>query len=168
MSHANDEALLQAVLDAWDRNNSILVNLLGSIGQAGRNARATASSPSVSEMFAHIIYVRLIFVKEDAPECAVPDDLRSWLGEREPARLEEGLRLSARAVADAFVSRLRSGHPMLLHYDHPLLFLQHMIWHEGYHHGQIKLALKLAGHPLDDQLASPLTWGVWMNKTNRA
>jgi DinB family len=26
--------------------------------------------------------------------------------------------------------------------------LQHMIWHEGYHHGQIKLALKLAGRPI--------------------
>ena len=31
------------------------------------------------------------------------------------------------------------------HYDHPILLMQHMVWHEGYHHGQIKLALKLAG-----------------------
>ena len=34
---------------------------------------------------------------------------------------------------------------MDLHYDHPILFLQHMLCHEGYHHGQIKRALKLAG-----------------------
>ena len=54
---------------------------------------------------------------------------------------------------------------MQQHYDHPLLFLQHMIWHEGYHHGQIKLALKLAGHPFDDEEIGPLTWDVWMNKT---
>jgi hypothetical protein len=40
---------------------------------------------------------------------------------------------------------------MNLHYDHPILLLQHMLWHEGYHHGQMKLALKLAGRPLTDE-----------------
>jgi uncharacterized damage-inducible protein DinB len=42
-----------------------------------------------------------------------------------------------------------------------------MIWHEGYHHGQIKLALKLAGQPLANKKIGPLTWRVWMNKTSR-
>jgi uncharacterized damage-inducible protein DinB len=40
-----------------------------------------------------------------------------------------------------------------------------MLWHEDYHHGQIKLALKLAGCPIPDQDAGPLTWGVWMRKS---
>ncbi len=35
---------------------------------------------------------------------------------------------------------------------------------EGYHHGQIKLALKLTGRPLTDEEAGPLTWDVWMRK----
>jgi hypothetical protein len=43
--------------------------------------------------------------------------------------------------------------------------LQHLIWHEGYHHGQIKLALKLAGQPLGDREIGPGTWGVWMRKS---
>ena len=68
-------------------------------------------------------------------------------------------------VRAAVEDRLRSGRPMQQHYDHPLLFLQHMIWHEGYHHGQIKLALKLAGHPFDDEQIGALTWDLWMNKT---
>jgi uncharacterized damage-inducible protein DinB len=53
---------------------------------------------------------------------------------------------------------------MNLHYDHPILLLQHMIWHEGYHHGQIKLALKVAGHPITDEVAGPVTGGIWMRK----
>src|SRR5258708_22372133 len=53
---------------------------------------------------------------------------------------------------------------MNLHYDHPILLLQHMLWHEGYHHGQIKLALKVAGRPLTDEEARPVTWDVWMRK----
>jgi len=36
--------------------------------------------------------------------------------------------------------------------------LQHLIWHEGYHHGQIKLALKLAGRAVSDKEAGPVTW----------
>ena len=38
---------------------------------------------------------------------------------------------------------------MDMHYDHPILMLQLLPWHEGYHHGQIKLALKLAGRPFE-------------------
>ena len=54
------------------------------------------------------------------------------------------------------------------HYDHPLLLLQHMLWHEGYHYGQIKLALKLAGRPMANADAGPISWRVWMNKTTTA
>ena len=61
-------------------------------------------------------------------------------------------------------SRVEAGRDTDLHYDHPLLLLQHMIWHEGYHHGQIKLALKLAGRPITNKEAGPVTWGVWMLK----
>jgi hypothetical protein len=74
---------------------------------------------------------------------------------------------SARVVRNAVKGRLAAGRAMDLHYDHPILLLQHMLWHEGYHHGQIKLALKLAGLPISDDAAGPLTWGVWMKKQNR-
>jgi hypothetical protein len=55
---------------------------------------------------------------------------------------------------------------MQLHYNHPILMLQHLIWHEGYHHGQIKLALKLAGRTLQDEQVGPGTWGIWMKKSS--
>jgi uncharacterized damage-inducible protein DinB len=72
---------------------------------------------------------------------------------------------SARAVRDAVRTRLETGRDMNLHYDHPILLLQHMLWHEGYHHGQMKLALKLAGRPMTDEEAGPVTWDVWMRKS---
>lgn len=40
-----------------------------------------------------------------------------------------------------------------------------MIWHEGYHHGQIKLALKVNGRALNDEEIGPLTCDLWMVKT---
>jgi len=71
---------------------------------------------------------------------------------------------SAKVVRDAVRNGVETGQDMKLHYDHPILMLQHMIWHEGYHHGQMKLALRVAGLPMTDQEAGPVTWGVWMRK----
>ena len=48
-----------------------------------------------------------------------------------------------------------------MNFGHPILMLQLLLWHEGYHHGQIKLALKIAGHTIPDDVAGPLTWDVW-------
>ena len=161
---APDESLLDALLDSWNRNNIILTNLLRALPHSALDVRAMEGSPSVAELFGHIHYVRLVFVSEDAPELAPSVPEEEWFVERDTARMAQMLNDSAKAVRDAVKSKLESGQEMNLHYDHPILFLQHMIWHEGYHHGQIKLVLKLAGHPMPDDQAGPLTWDVWMQK----
>ena len=140
-----DAPLLDALLDSWDRNNTILVNLLRALPEGGLDVRAMEGSPSVAQLFTHIHYVRLVFVVEDAPEFARPLPDREWAAERDRDRIAEMLNDSAKAVRDAVEGRLEAGRDMDVHYDHPILMLQHMVWHEGYHHGQIKLALKLAG-----------------------
>ena len=159
-----NEDVVEVLLDSWDRNNRILVNLLRAVPDGGLDVKAMNGSPSVAEMFTHIHYVRLVFISEDAPEFAgrVPD--AEWVAERDPHKIEEMLQESAATVRRAVKGRLEAGRQMDLHYDHPILLLQHMIWHEGYHHGQIKLALKLAGRPVTNKEAGPITWRVWMNK----
>jgi uncharacterized damage-inducible protein DinB len=166
-AHTPDQRLLEALLDSWDRNSTILLNLLRVLPNGGLEARAMAGSPSVAELFTHIHYVRLVFVFEDAPEFARELPEEEWMPERETGRIAEMLNDSAKAVKDAVKGRLEAGREMDLHYDHPILLLQHMIWHEGYHHGQIKLALKLAGCPISNQEAGPITWRVWMQKKGK-
>jgi uncharacterized damage-inducible protein DinB len=162
-----ENSLLEVLLDSWQRSNTILLNLLHIIPNGGLEVRPMESSPSIAELFTHIHYVRLIFVSEDAPEFAkkIPD--REWHAEHDRNRIAAMLRESAKTVRDAVRSRVEARRPMDLHFDHPLLLLQHMIWHEGYHHGQIKLALKLAGIPITNEEAGPGTWRVWMNKTEK-
>ena len=92
---------------------------------------------------------------------------REWRKEANAGEIAAALNESARAVRTAVESLIRSDGKTKLHYDHPLLFMQHMIWHEGYHHGQIKLALKAAGLAFDDEAIGPLTWDVWMEKRGR-
>ena len=164
MSDAPSQRLLEDLLDSWDRNNTILVNLLRALPEGGLEARAMESSPSVAQLFTHIHFVRLVFISEDAPEFARELPEEEWAAERDPDRIAQMLNDSAKVVRDAVESKIEAGRDMNLHYDHPLLLLQHMIWHEGYHHGQIKLALKLAGCPVTNEIAGPVTWRVWMNK----
>jgi uncharacterized damage-inducible protein DinB len=164
MSDAPDQRLLEALLDSWDRNNTILVNLLRALPEGGLEARAMDGGPSIAELFTHIHFVRLVFISEDAPEFARDLPEGEWRDERDSGRLAQMLNDSATAVRDAVKSRVEAGRDMNLHYDHPILLLQHMVWHEGYHHGQMKLALKVAGHPMTDEEAGPITWDVWMLK----
>ncbi len=164
ISKTPDRALLDVLLDSWDRNNTILLNLLRILPEGGLDARAGDDSPSVAQMFTHIDYVRLVFIAEDAPELARKLPEEEWVDERDPARIAQMLKESSHAVHDVVQNRIEANKNMALHYDHPVLFLQHMIWHEGYHHGQIKLALKAAGCPITDEAAGPATWGVWMDK----
>lgn len=164
MTRTHDQSLLEALLDSWDRNNTILLNLLRALPEGGLEARVMEGSPSIAEMFTHIHFVRLVFISEDAPEFARDLPEEEWRDERDPGRIAQMLNDSANAVRDAVKGRLEAGQDMNLHYDHPILLLQHMLWHDGYHHGQMKLALKVAGRPMTDEEAGPVTWDVWMRK----
>jgi uncharacterized damage-inducible protein DinB len=166
MPDASDHRLLDALLDSWDRNNTILVNLLRALQDGSLDVTPITGSPSIAELFTHMHYVRLVFVAEDAPELARPVPIGQWVAEPDRDRMARMLNESAVAVRDAVKSRIDAGRDMDLHYDHPILMLQHLIWHEGYHHGQIKLALKLAGRPLTDEEAGRVTWDIWMDKTS--
>jgi uncharacterized damage-inducible protein DinB len=168
MSDAQEHSLLEALLDSWDRNNTILINLLRVLPEGGLEVRVMEGSPSVAELFTHIHYVRLVFVSEDAPEFAGRLPQEEWAAEQDAAHITGMLNHSAKVVRDAVKSRVEARREMDLHYDHPILLLQHMLWHEGYHHGQIKLALKLAGRPITNEVAGPVTWRVWMRKKSSA
>ena len=126
MAGGNDSTL-DALLDAWDRNNTILVNLLRAVPEGAMDIRGTGSSPSIGQMFMHMHYVRLIFVREDAPEFSTDGPPREWVAERDRDRMAQMLNESAAVVRDAVRGKLASGREMDVHYDHPILLLQHMV-----------------------------------------
>jgi uncharacterized damage-inducible protein DinB len=167
MPAAPDQGLLDVLLDSWDRNNTIMLNLLRALPEGGLEARAIEGSPSVAQQFTHFIHERLVSVFEEAPECAREVPEQEWTVERDRVRIAQMLNESAAAVREAVKGRVLAGREMDLNYDHPILLLQLLLWHEGYHHGQIKLALKLAGRPISDDEAGPFTWDVWRARRGR-
>jgi uncharacterized damage-inducible protein DinB len=163
MPDTNNE-LLDAILDSWDRNNTILINLLRLVPAELMVLRGTATSQTLGELFTHIHYCRLVFVFEDAPEIVPVEPKGAGAVEPDRDRLVQKLNESSAAVREAVRSRMASARAMDRHYDHPILMLQHFIWHEGYHHGQIKLILKQNGQAIEDEAAGDVTWDVWMDK----
>jgi uncharacterized damage-inducible protein DinB len=164
MTGEEGQRLLDMILDSWDRNNAILVNLLRALPKGALTARALATSPSVAEMFTHMYHERMVSVLENAPEFAGNVPEREWVAERDSARIELQLHESASRVRAAVKGRVEAGENMDLDFAHPIHLLQLLIFHEGYHHGQIKLALKAAGCPISDKEIGPVTWGVWRQR----
>ncbi len=164
MSRELDAPVLAAVLDGWDRHNRVLMNLAGVISERGFAARALPGSPSVGEMFTHMHHERMVSVAEEVPEHTGRMPEGEWV---EVAGADEVLGMleeSGRVVRAAVEGRVTAGRPLDLHFAHPVVLIQFLIFHEGYHHGQIKLALKAGGMPISDEVAGPLAWDVWRGR----
>jgi hypothetical protein len=103
----------------------------------------------------------MVSVAENAPEYAGPVPSEEWGNEGDPGRLAELLRESAARVRSAVSGRVRANRPLDRDFAHPIQLFVFLTFHEGYHHGQIKSALKSAGCPIADADAGPLIWDVW-------
>jgi uncharacterized damage-inducible protein DinB len=174
MPQQNDQRVLEALLDSWARGNTILVNLLRALPPGGLEASAMAGSLSVAVQFSHVHHTRLYFLHQIAPELAANleplfrKDGEDRIAERDPERIARALNASAQAVGQAVNTSLETGQTLKgdhVTYDHPVLFLQHMLWHEGYHVGQIKLALKTLGFTMSEEQEEETIWGVWRTET---
>jgi len=81
-----DQPLIDALLNSWDRNNTITINLLRAVPDDAMDLKPIDTSPSIAQLFAHMDYCRLIFVLEDAPEFAREMRNNKWKAERDRKR----------------------------------------------------------------------------------
>jgi uncharacterized damage-inducible protein DinB len=75
------------------------------------------------------------------------DAIRQMLAESEVAVRE----VTAAAIAEG---RMPCGD-----YENPILFLQHQIWHEGWHVGLVILGLRVAGEEPPEEWEDTQIWG---------
>ncbi len=168
-----ETGLLKALLDSWERNNTILLGFLGALPEGGLEARALPGSWSVAVQLAHIHHTRQFYVSQAIPELA--KDLpglfqregKAWIAERTVERIAEALKTSARAVSQTVRRGVEANQAFRgteIAYDHPVLLLQHMLWHEGYHIGQMMLARKAIQQPMPDEEAAQVMWSHWQRE----
>lgn len=160
--------LADQLLDSWDRQCRILDSVASLVNEDNKHFKPSPDGWSLDRQLAHCHNVRSFFLSEVAPELTqdlvrfgVDDD-----GEVTASLAEIALALKASAVAiRAAVSQgLADGKPLQgehVTYDNAVLLLQHMVWHEGWHTGQIFLALRLNGQEPPEEWEEPNVWGVW-------
>lgn len=157
--------IVDALLDSWDRQCRIVEAVASRIDEGNRDAKPSEDGWPLYHQLAHIHLVRRYWLSQVSPERgkALPETFTDgWTTPiQDLDEIKASLRLSAQAVRDGFRELMENGTGAVGGYDHPVLFLQHMVWHEGWHVGLIFLALRLNGQEPPEEWEEPNVWGQW-------
>lgn len=160
--------LSKALLDSWDRQCRIVNSVATLIDEENRHVAPSDDGWPLDQHLAHMHSVRRFFLSQVSPEHgsglprATIDDLGTPLPDLD--EIKECLKASEVAVRHAVEEALEKGGPMAgehVVYDNPILFLQHMVWHDGWHIGLIFLALRMNGQEPPEEWEEPNVWGQW-------
>lgn len=143
-------------IETWEINNRINLYLLDAINEKNLNIISASKGRNVSEQFAHIHNVRLMWL-----QAANPDLLKGQTKmEKEKMITKKALAGELNKSAKALASLLEAGFEqgkIKGFKPHPAAFLGYLISHESHHRGQIVLCLKQAGRPVDKKIL----FGLW-------
>ncbi len=164
--------LAETLLESWDRQCKIVNAVATLIDEDNRHAQPSEDGWGLDQHLSHMHGVRRFFLSQVAPEhsagltSASQDSLGTPLEDLDA--IKACLVASEKAVRDAVKVALAKGGPMAganVTYDNPVLFLQHMVWHDGWHIGLIFLALRLNGQEPPEEWEEPNVWGQWRTET---
>lgn len=157
--------LTEALLESWDRQCRIVAAVAGRIDESNRKAKPSEDGWPLDYQLAHIHKVRHYWLSQFAPaRAAAMDDAFGGTWDTPIQDLDEIRSLlaqSAIAVREAVRDALSDGAGPRGGYDHPVLFLQHMVWHDGWHVGLIMLGLRLAGQEPPEEWEEGHIWSEW-------
>ena len=155
------EILQEQLVDTWEIHARINLYLLDAVPPEALGDRSASKGRTVGEQLAHVHNVRLMWIKEAAPELLEGLAKLEKDAALDHALLRASLEASAAAVSALLRRSLAAGGRVRGFRPHAAAFLGYLVSHESHHRGQIALTLKQAGHPLDRKTAYGLwEWGV--------
>jgi uncharacterized damage-inducible protein DinB len=147
----------QQILDTWNIRNRITLYVLDSISPESLSSTPTSKGRSVGAMFAHIHNARLMWLEvggQDYMEEVIKIDKEEYLNKD---LIRSQLEASGKAIEAMLKKGFEAGGKIKGFKPHAPAFLGYMISHDAYHIGEIGIALKQAGQPIDDKVS----YGMW-------
>lgn len=158
--------LLEALLDSWDRQDRIVNAVAGRIDESNRHIKPSEDGMTMDQQLAHMHGVRRFFLRNIDPEraatfgSAYADEQGTPIADLD--EIKSLLVKSGKAVRESVKAAIETkGIEKIGWYDNPVLYMQHMVWHEGWHVGLIFLALRLNGQEPPEEWEEPTVWGEW-------
>jgi uncharacterized damage-inducible protein DinB len=150
----------EQLTETWAIHNRIHLYMLNAIAPEALGDTLGGKGRSVSQLFAHVHNVRLMWLQSAAP--ALLSGLEKLeTSEGDKARLVASLEASGKAIETLIRNSVASGGKVKGFKPHVVAFVGYLISHESHHRGQAGWALKHSGHPLDKKTAFGLwEWGV--------
>lgn len=169
MSNIPAMDVTEALLDSWDRQCRIVEAVMSRIDESNKHFKPSEDGMALDEQLAHMHNTRKWFLKNVTPERgaalgkAYIDDKGTPVQDLE--ELKAMVRASGVAVRESTDELIKKGMVTAGFYDNPVLFLQHMVWHDGWHVGLIFLALRLNGQEPPEEWEEEKVWGEWRTET---
>ena len=149
------------LVETWKINNRVNLYLLDALKANDLGVELKPKGRTVGGLFAHIHNVRLMWLKASAP--ALLTKVQKIEAEKDLATeaLKKSLTDSGVAIAELIAMAQASGGRVKNFKPHVTAFVGYLISHESHHRGQVAMALRSAGSPLDKKISFGLwEWGV--------
>lgn len=155
----------EALLESWDRQCRIVNAIASRIDESNRKVKPSDDGWPLDFHLAHIHLVRRFWLSQVWPERGAAlgkSFVVDWVTPIEDLdAIRDHLKASGDAIREAVRELLEKGTGAVGGYDHPVLFLQHMVWHEGWHVGLLFLGLRRAGQEPPEEWEEAHVWGEW-------
>lgn len=159
--------LLETILESWHRQAQMTKNLLTLFDDNLINVKPAEDSVRAAGHFADIHGCRVEWLRAASGEpWSELEDLwyeegDGWLFVTNLTKIRACLEASEAAVEKWVREAIATGKQKCGPYDHPLFYLQHQLWHEGYHFGMLHLALRQGGAEPAQDWEEKNVWGLW-------
>ena len=159
---------IDALLESWTRQSQMLDNLTGALTPELLLAKPSEDGWTIAFHLAHLHGTRRYWhMKASGLDEPVGPSLYTFNGDEDPvpsldlSEIRTRLSESAVLVRTWVAEQIESDAQQVGNYDHPVFYLQHMMWHEGWHFALIVLAMRLAGHEPTEEWECANVWDLW-------